>query len=890
MRHFALPFALLLLFSLLCLSCVREERHYVVGVSQCSEDIWRDKLNEELRMGEYYHSNLTLHIASANDNDRRQIAQIDEFIAQKVDLLIVSPNQLRTISPAIERAYAAKIPVILFDRKTDSKKYTAFIGADNYEIGRTMGRYLALQLGGRGKVVEVMGLKGSSPAIERHRGMMEALKAYPEVKVVGRCHADWLEGAAQAQMAKLLATLPDFDAVVGQNDRMAVGARKAVEAAGRGHDIIYMGIDALPVAGGGLELVRDGRLRASYIYPTRGDLVVRLAMNILEGKPYARDNYLKSALVTKENASLLLMQDEELRQQSAKLAVLRGRVDTYFTQYQHQKVYLAFIIIIFLLILGVLFGLYRYISMKHRLVEAATQARLQFFTNLSHEFRTPLTLIIDPIDRLLDDTPLDDQQRSLLQLARRNVRVLLRLVTEILDLRKVQNGKMQLVLTEFDLREQLQEWVNGFMPAFERRGLLLHLDLPDALPMRADAEKTEQMFNNLLSNAIKFTPRGGTISVRATLEDGQVRIVVADTGVGIAKSRLSHVFDRFYQINAHDGKGTGIGLAIVKAFAELQGGSVSVESREGEGARFCIVLPCRQEGDSEADNKAETTPPAESPDHRPEPDFLEPDEGTSPTLSPETDRLTNPTPPEERPLVLIVDDNEEVREYVQSLLVPHYDILTAVDGEEGLSKALARVPDAIIADVSMPGMSGIDLCRRLKADAIVGHIPILLLTAHAQHRLEAYDCGADAYLLKPFSSKVLLARVQNLLSNRQRLKLVFSGEDNLPPKPADADEAFVRAFRDKVQQHMADPDLNVETIAAEMGMSRVQLYRKLKALTGNSPVELIRTTRLRRADLMLRQGGRTIAEVSYEVGFSSPSYFSKCFKEHFGRSPGTKPA
>lgn len=885
MKHFALLF----LLSLLLLSCSREERRYVVGVSQCSEDIWRDKLNEELRMGEYYHSNLQLHIASANDNDQRQIAQIDDFIAQKVDLLIVSPNQLHTISPAIERAYAAKIPVILFDRKTDSNKYTAFIGADNYEIGRIMGHYLALQLEGKGKVVEILGLKGSSPAIERHRGLMEALQSYPEVKVVGRCYADWQEEKARAEMEKLLPQLPDFDAVVGQNDRMALGARRAVEAAGRGGDAFYFGIDALPVAGGGLENVRDGRLRASYIYPTRGDLVLKLAMNILEGKPYARDNYLKSALVTKENASLLLMQNEELKQQSAKLAVLRGQVDSYFTQYQHQKVYLTFIVIIFVLILGVFFGLYRYISMKHRLVEEATQARLQFFTNLSHEFRTPLTLIVDPIDRLLEDTPLDDGQRTLLQLARRNVRVMLRMVTEILDLRKIQNGKMPLVLSEFDLRERLQEWVSGFMPAFERRGLLLHLDLPEALPMRADADKVEQMLNNLLSNAIKFTPRGGTISISATGEGGEVQLVVDDTGIGIAKSRLSNVFDRFYQINAREGKGTGIGLAIVKAFAELQGGKVAVESSEGQGARFTILLPQWQKT-QDAEPADADTPSSPSPSERTQPDFVETNEIEAPALSPETDRLTTPLPLEERQFLLVVDDNEEVRQYVQSLLAPHYDVITAVDGEEGLEKALSRVPDAIIADVSMPGMSGIDLCRRLKADAIAGHIPILLLTAHAQHQLEAYDCGADAYLLKPFSSKVLLARVQNLLSNRQRLKMVFSGEDNLPPKPVDAEEAFVRAFRDKVQQHMADPDLNVETIAAEMRLSRVQLYRKLKALTGSSPVELIRTTRLRRADLMLRQGGRTIAEVSYEVGFSSPSYFSKCFKEYFGRSPGAKPA
>ena len=292
---------------LVCFSCSKSKPKYLIGVSQCSEDIWRNKLNDELRMGTYSYDGTELLFASADDDDQKQIEQIDQFVNEGIDLLIVSPNQVATISPAIDRAYDKGIPVIVFDRKTNSKKFTAFIGADNAGLGREMGEYVASRLGGKGRVVEIRGLKGSSPAIERHKGFEEALSKYPGIQLVASLQGDWTEKSGKKAMEQLLreGDVGKIDFVFGQNDRMAVGAYKAMNEA-KLQGTLFCGIDALPTPGGGMECVRDGILDASYIYPTHGDEVMHLAMNILEGKPYEKDNPLKAALVTKALKSIMV--------------------------------------------------------------------------------------------------------------------------------------------------------------------------------------------------------------------------------------------------------------------------------------------------------------------------------------------------------------------------------------------------------------------------------------------------------------------------------------------------------------------------------------------------------------------------------------------------------
>ena len=347
-----------ILLSVILSSCSDNMKTYHIGVSQCSEDIWREKLNRELRTATYFYDNIDVCIASGDDNDRRQIEQIERYIDRNVDLLIVAPNQMMTMSSVIDRAHDKGIPVIVFDRKTSSKKFTAYIGADNYNMGFEMGRYIAAQMDGKGRVLEIMGLKGSSPAIDRHNGFLAAIKKSPGIEIVASLQGDWTRESAIKAINDYNGDLSDIDYVFGQNDRMALGAREALNTLRRNeeppsnpHTTKYCGIDGLSGKGNGIESVRQGLLDASYIYPTRGDLVMRLAVNILKGKPYERDNLMKSAIVTRENVEVMLMQAEEMEIQNDRLDRLHNKIDWYFTQYRHQQVYLVLLVVIIVLIL-----------------------------------------------------------------------------------------------------------------------------------------------------------------------------------------------------------------------------------------------------------------------------------------------------------------------------------------------------------------------------------------------------------------------------------------------------------------------------------------------------------------------------------------------------------
>lgn len=723
-------------------------KKYVIGVSQCSEDIWRDKLNNELVMSTYQHDNVTLKFASANDNDRLQKQQIEQFIKEGVNLLIVSPNQIHTISSVIDKAYDAGIPVILFDRKTDSRKYTAFIGADNYEAGHEIGYFIGQQLEGKGNIAEICGLQASSPAIERNRGFMDALKNYPDIKVVARGYGDWIkESGVTAMDSILVQSKESFQYVFAQNDRMALGALQSIKKHKvKGKKIV--GIDALPVPGGGMENVRDGNLEASYIYPTRGDSVMQLALNILEKKPYKRDNYLKGALVTKANANVLLMQNEEMNKQTARLNALHGKVDTYLVQYNHQKMYIVLFSIILLLLIGIMVYIYRTILMKRRIEEEANKAKLQFFTNISHELRTPLTLIADPVNYIIHDDNLNSQQRSMLQIVQRNVLVLTQLVSEILDFRKVQNGKMELRLSDFNLAESMKQWIKLFSVSAQKKHIAISMDAPDTIMLRADQDKIERICYNLLSNALKYTSEGGEISLTAKEENGRVMISVADNGCGISSDELPYIFDRFYQAK-NAGRGTGIGLAIVKAFTELHHGEVSATSIEGKGSTFTIHIPVRQKGEV-------TNQPTEKIEPLVEPSSAE----EVPNQARHIDELIQPYQTD-KPEVLIIDDNIDIRTYLRSVLSEKYNVSEAADGKVGLELARKIVPDIVLSDIMMPVMDGLAFCQQLKTDKAISHIPVILLTARSldEQRAEGYEHGADAYLSKPFSLRLLLSRI-----------------------------------------------------------------------------------------------------------------------------------
>lgn len=903
-QHFAYIAALMAALALLA-SCTGGKKRYVIGVSQCSEDVWREKLNQELRVAALYYNNMDLDIASANDDVRLQTDQINRFVDKGVDLLIVAPGQV-SISPAIDRAYEKGIPVIIFDRRTRSNKYTAYIGADNREIGASMGEYLAGALPKGGRVVELCGLSSSSPAIERAEGFDSVVAVRPSIDIVAKLHADWTEQGGFRVMDSLLRSPhPDFDCLFAHNDRMAMGARRAAQQHGLDlQRIRFCGIDAMPQKGAGLELVKDGTLFASYIYPTRGDEVMRLAMNILEEKSYQRENRLSSALVTRDNARVLLMQNDETMRQQDHLATLRSRIDKAADDFNTQRGYLL-VLLFFVVLLVVACGLaVRAYVAKARInrqlnasmdqqrqmteeMERMTQTQLQFFTNVSHELRTPLTLIAGPTDQLLEDDTVQGAHRMMLEMVRRNTRILIQLVGEILDFRKVQNNKAHLHLNRFALQRELATWANDFQAVAARRKITIDVDASEVRQdavIIADRDKLEHIYFNLMSNALKYTPEGGRITTALSYDGKQYVLSVSDTGKGIEEEALPHLFDRFFQARGAVG-GTGIGLSLVKAYVDLHHGDIRVESNEGEGTRFFISLPAAQSGyDPAKDREARPVAERELVDDSYVPEDINAKEAA--------DRITNAEDFDaDRPLVLIIDDNNGMRAYLRSILKDRYNVSEAADGRQGLEKARREVPKLIVCDVMMPVMDGLEFTRQLKEDIATSHIPVVLLTARSlpEQREKGYETGADSYLTKPFSGQVLLSRIDNLLRSRTLLRSLFSGdkaEAAEEERLCSQDKTFVTRLREIIQQHLADSDFSVERLGEEIGLSRVQVYRKVKVLTGKTPVELLRKARLMKARTMVTTTDRSIAEIAYATGFTSPSYFNKCFKDEFGVSPG----
>ena len=713
-KHIILYVILLLLVFVSC-----SDRRTVIGVSQCSDDLWRQKVNREIKIGQYQYKNVDVVFASADNNGQRQARQIDSLVKAKVDLLVVAPSDVKTVAPAIERAYRAGIPVILYDRMIESTHYTAYIGTDNVAIGREVADYLAHQLKGRGMVVEITGERGSTPVADRHRGFMQGMKAFPQIQVV-TLEGDWNLAGAKKLMRQYMDAGKPVDAVFGHNDAEAWGAQQAAKEKNREKQMLFVGIDGLPGENQGVDLVDKGVMTASYIYPTKGEAIVPLAMNILQGKPYKRMNYFQSALVTAENAKLIDMQYKEIEDQTADLNTIYSSINEYMKMYRWQKIISILAVAVVVLLLIMIFYRRKVRREKEKLNEQRKQMaddKIAFFTNVSHQLRTPLTLVSGPLNRLMQADNYTEEQKMLLQVVLRNVGQLETLTADVLN-----------------FKEQV-----------------------DALNQASADEACE-------------------------------------------KELSQHVL---------------------------------------RDSRHQMLL--QQDV-------------------------------------------------EELSTILIVDDNEDIRSYLRVLLAGQYYVIEASDGQNGLRLAKESVPDLIVSDVMMPVMDGLTFCSKIKEDEVTSHIPVILLTARSEEsqRIEGYEHGADAYITKPFSDHLLLVRISNLLQvRRQRkndeAKQMLSAEDIQTDEPGE--RMFLERFKKAAKSHIGDANLRMDDLGSELSLSKVQMYRKVKALTGKTPAEVLREMRMQKAYSLLKQTDKTISEVAAEVGFAIPGYFSACFKKQFGINP-----
>lgn len=879
-----------------------ESKTYRIGVSQCSQDDWRAKMNDEINREIMFHEDAVAEIRSADDSSARQIADIKYFVDNGFDIIIVSPNEAEALTPIIKEVYEKGIPVVIFDRNINGDTYTARIGVDDRGLGRSAAHY-ALHLSGKGaKAIEIYGLKGSTPAEGRHEGFVSEFEKNGGTLLTSVA-SNWNKEDAEAAVDSLLEIYSDVDLIYAHNDRMAIGASEVARRHGR-RDIRIIGIDAAPNIG--IKAVADSVIDATFLYPTEGHRLIQTALAILKNEPYKKETILPvSSAVDLTNADILLLQNEALKEETGKMKLLKAQVDDYWAQHSSQTSLFYASIAIIVLLFGVGFLLLRAywqrsrhqkeLMARNRLLEEeknkqtqlneqlriATQSKLVFFTNVSHDLRTPLTLIAEPVAQLAEAGNLTPQQSTLIRIANKNIKILQRLINQILDFRKYENGKLGLTLTETDFSRVVGDWMESFYSVARKRDIRLTLDAPvsDA-PLRValDVEKIERVFFNLLSNAFKYTPDNGSITVSYESDGDNLTFRVADTGEGISARDLGNIFDRFYQVDRINPKGSGIGLSLAKAFVELHGGSISVESTLNVGTEFTVKLPVRHV--SEAVAEADRTIARE--DAGAELDNIESDF----------------TFDDKKPLVLIIDDNRDIQKLVGELLAPDYNIIAAPNGREGVRLAARYVPDLIICDVMMPVMDGLECCRRIKEEVSTSHIPVLMLTACSldEQRVEGYESGADGYLSKPFNSSVLKSRCASLIANRKRIKDLwqsgpFPVTSDRRPKAieslgtTDIDSDFYRRFLDILMKEIGNQDLNVDMIASKMGLERSQFYRKIKSLTNYAPVELIRRLRLQRGRELLLTTDRTVAEIAYETGFSTPAYFTKCYRDAYGETP-----
>ncbi|MAM30135.1 MAG: hypothetical protein CMC13_14030 [Flavobacteriaceae bacterium] len=518
---------------------------------------------------------------------------------------------------------------------------------------------------------------------------------------------------------------------------------------------------------------------------------------------------------------------------------------------------------------------YRNRQKTNKKLQELDSAKSTFFANISHEFRTPLSLIKGPLEDQLDATSLNGNQRKNLLIAQRNTERLEGLVEQLLALSKLESGAMKLQVQPTNMKAFLTAQTESFQYIATGKNNTYAIDSSGTDAMYwIDQDILEKVLMNLLGNAFKYSPEGASISIKSEIDDGRFRCTVRNTGISLSAKEQKEIFTRFYQTQTNN-PGSGIGLALTKELVHLHKGTITVTSSEENGVSFEIVIPVSQDDYTSAEKLSEQLYSTI--------DSFNPDE-TLTLLEKEV------TPPEDAPLLLLIDDSEEIRDYITSIFENTHTILSATNGKEGFEAAKERIPDVIISDVMMPVADGFELTKNCKEDTLTSHIPILLLTAKnaMTAQLEGLEIGADAYLTKPFSSKLLKARVKNLIENRRKLQQRFAQDVILTPKEiaiTSADELFLERLQKVLDEHLTNSEFSATTFCEEMGVSRMQLHRKLKALTGYSTTEFIRSQRLKLSKQLIEKDKISISEVGYTVGFNDPSYFSKCFKQEFGHSP-----
>lgn len=870
----------------------------LIGFSQCTMiDEWRQEMVEEMKreITFYRDYDIELVVKDAGDDTENQIADIEDLVSNGIDLLIVSPNEEEPLTSTVEKVFDKGIPVIIIDRKINSTKYSSFIGADNFNIGKEAGYFASQLLNGKGKILEITGLIGSTPARERSLGFHQIIDKIPDIQTVKTIEGSWLENKTLRLTDSLFREFKEFDLIFAHNDFMAYAAAQSARKQNMKPYVI--GVDGMNTASGGISKVIEGYLDGTILYPSGGDKAIQLAIDILSGKSFDRNIDLSTYRIDRTNARTLWLQGRQIEDQQGKIDKQTTQVNELSELLQKRRIILLMTYTtIVLLILTVLIILLSWrhkskmnkildnknktISQQNEIItkqrddsldllivaEEARENKLRLFTDLSHEFRTVVSLIINPIHDILNSTH-DDILKSKVLVLQRSAERLARLTDSILKFRSIENNKYQLNFFSANIAQYVSNIVDTFREHASQKQITLTSHIEDEVYAEFDLGVIEKVMYNLLSNAIKFNRDGGTVTVSLQANSSNIQIKVQDSGYGIPSNELPFLFSRFHKINnpnhTPNKDSIGIGLALSKELIQLHGGKVAVNSIMNEGTSFEISIPRFH--------------------HLPESKVI-PHEVNKVDLNIDREIDKSKT-------ILVVEDNLDLQIVISDIVGKHYSVISANNGKEGLSMAIKKSPDLVLSDILMPVMDGMKMCIQIKENPLTCHIPVILLTAidSEENILKGIEIGADAYITKPFNEYLLLSNIKNLIESREKIKKFFCPSPilrNIIQTKDDAENEFINNCIAHIYENIKKEDYTLSSLAEAMNMSRSSLYRKLRDLTKLKPVDFIKKAKLSyAAKLILTNDALNINEIAWQSGFSDARYFSKCFYQEYDVYP-----
>ncbi|TYQ00388.1 monosaccharide ABC transporter substrate-binding protein (CUT2 family) [Tenacibaculum adriaticum] len=893
---------------ILLIGCTKaeNEKKYVVGFSQfTSNDDWRKSMNQSMKIEANFHDNMKLLILDGKGSIDKQIADVEELINKKVDVLLISPIAPKPLKASINKAIEAGIPVIILDRNIEDVNYNSFIGVNNYEVGLNAAEYI-VSLKKKAKIVEIKSWAGTVPTIQKSLGFNEAVEKNNDLTIVGTTQDSYNGSGIKKHFKQILEENDGVDFVFAHTDALALQAYEVAKELGLTDQIKFIGVGGVNSPNGGINLVERKILEATVFYPTGGKEAINIAMKIINKENVGKNYALPSLIIDADNVDVLKRGLELISSQELDIEKQQSKINDQLQLYSSQRDFLKYTLL-FLGLIGLLLFLTlrakQTLSKQKKLLEelidkianqkteieeiaenlrVTNEATNNFFTGVSHDFKTPLSLILSSTESLLSKG--EEKKPEEFGLIYNNSKRLLRMINQLLDFRRVESKKFRLKAAKTNIYSFVKSIFSDFKNEAEKNKIDFSLTTnTNEAELYIDRDLLDNVLFNLLSNAFKFTPIKGKVSINIDEADEGIFISVKDSGIGIVAAEKDKIFNQFFLGSNNKQTSSGIGLYLAKQYAKLHGGSLEVFSTEGKGAEFKIYIP---------KGKAH---------FKPEEIIVGDEINTSETIDLNAftfEENEETVPDENKESLLIIEDNTDLRGFLKSKLSETYNVYES-DGIDAVNKAIEIIPDIIISDVNLPEKNGFEICEALRNDIRTSHIPTIILTAltsDAAH-LQGLKSGVDMFLTKPFNLSVLNQSLKTLLYNRKRLqhfyKQSFSIEENRDKKEIrskkdkqkDVESEFFKTINNIVQKSLDDSTFTVEILAEELKISRVQLYRKTKAVLGINISDYIQNIRLEKSKELLQDKELTIADVAYSTGFSSPNYFSTSFKNKYGKSP-----